>query len=371
MSRILLVSKPLEPPWNDSSKNLVRDLALGLERHGARALGRKGGPRELGRVEIEPIHPGRSTGAAGGFSSGLSEQGRVLYRLLRGERAALWHFFFAPNPKTSLAARAAARARGVRTLQTVCSVPKTSADLGKVLFAERVVVLSRHTEQRFLDAGIERERVVRIPPAVPPLEVLGPEARRSAREMFRLPESATVVLYPGDLEFGSGALLSVEAHARLPPDTWLVLACRAKTARAAGTERELRLRAERLGTAARIVFTGETPRILDLVGAADIVVLPSEVAYAKMDYPLVLLEAMALARPVVVALGTPAAELAEGGGALAVAPAAEPLAQALLGLAGDETARSELGARAREAALHDYARTKMARAYEQLYDELL
>ena len=372
MSRILLVGKPLEPPWNDSSKNLVRDLALGLTRHRARALGRKGGPRELGRVEIEPIHPARAKDdSKGAFASGTAEQARVLLRLLAGARADLWHFFFAPNPKTSAVARSAARARRVRTIQTVCSVPKASADLGKVLFADRVVVLSRHTEQRFLAAGIAKERVVRIPPAVPPLEVLGPEARRRVRATFGLPEDAPVVLYPGDLEFGSGALLSVEAHAQLGADVRLVLACRAKTARAAGVERDLRERAARLGTAPRLVFTGETPHILELAGTADVVVLPSEVAYAKMDYPLVLLEAMALARPVVVAHGTPAAELAEGGGALAVAPAAEPLARTLLELLDDRAARQALGARARESALGEYSRTRMAGAYEQLYDALL
>jgi hypothetical protein len=366
VSRILFVSKPLEPPWNDSSKNLVRDLALGLERHEARALGRKGGPEQLGRVSIEPVHPA----GRGAFSSGLAEQARVLYRLLRGERADLWHFFFAPNPKTSTAARAAAAARRVRTLQTVCSVPKESADLRSVLFAERVVVLSRHTEARFLAAGIERGRVVRIPPAAPPLEPLTPAERASARQAFGVPESAPLVVYPGDLEFGSGALLSVEAHARLAPDTWLALACRPKTQRAASAERDLRLRVEKLGTAARVVFTGETPHILELVGAAEVVALPSEVAYAKMDYPLVLLEAMALARPVVVAQGTPAAELADGGGALALPPSADGLTTALRELLDDGARRAALGARALERARSDYGRSAMARAYEQLYDEL-
>jgi phosphatidylinositol alpha-1,6-mannosyltransferase len=366
VSRILFVSKPLEPPWNDSSKNLVRDLALGLERHEARALGRKGGPQKLGRVTIEPLHPA----GHGAFTSGLAEQARVLYRLLRGEPADLFHFFFAPNPKTSRAARAAAAARRVRTLQTVCSVPKETADLKSVLFADRVVVLSHHTEQRFLDAGIERARVARIPPAAPPLDLPTPQARALVRQAFRVPEHAPLVVYPGDLEFGSGALLSVEAHARLAPDAWLVLACRAKTRRAAGAERELRLRVEKLGTAARVVFTGETPRILELVGAADVVTLPSEVAYAKMDYPLVLLEAMALARPVVVAQGTPAAELAEGGGALALPPAADALTAALRQLLDDGERRAELGALAKRRAHSEYGRGAMARAYEQLYDAL-
>jgi len=138
LSRILFVSKPVVPPWNDSSKNLVRDLALGLARHDAVAFGRRGAPERLGRAEIRPIHPR----ARRGFSPGLRENVRLLTRLALGERCDAWHFFFAPNPRTSTIARLTARARGAPTIQTVCSVPTEDADLERVLFGDRVVVLS-------------------------------------------------------------------------------------------------------------------------------------------------------------------------------------------------------------------------------------
>lgn len=365
MTTVLLVSKPVEPPWNDSSKNLVRDLVLGLDRYGAVALGRKGGASELGRARVEPVYP-----AGGNFSLGLAEQGRVALRLLTGARADLWHFFFAPNPKSSAVARFTSGFRRVPTVQTVCSVPRDDVALDRVLFADRIVVLSSHTERRFRDAGIATERVVRIPPAVPKLELPSAEARASTRRTFGLPVDAPVVVYPGDLEFGSGAKLTLEAHALLPREAHLVLACRAKTERARGHELELKARAEELGLAERVTFTGETRQIYDLLATADVVVLPSEVAYAKMDYPLVLLEAMMLARPVIVASGTPAAELALGGGAVAVT-AETALGGELSRLLGDASARAALGARAREVALSEHDQGAMARAYERVYDSLL
>jgi phosphatidylinositol alpha-1,6-mannosyltransferase len=148
------------------------------------------------------------------------------------------------------------------------------------------------------------------------------------------------------------------------------VACRAKTPRAKKLDAELRALATRLGTSERVMFLGETSRILDVVGASDVVALPSDVAYAKMDYPLVLLEAMALGRPVLVGAGTPASELAEGGAARAVAPESEAVAEALSGLVADEAYREALGARARETALSEFDRTRMAAAYEALYDSL-
>jgi phosphatidylinositol alpha-1,6-mannosyltransferase len=366
LATILLVSKTVEPPWNDSSKNLVRDLVLGMQRHDAIAFGRRGGETALGRARLEPVHPA----GKGGFSPGLADQLRVLGRLGYGPRADLWHFFFAPNPKTSSVARAAVALRRARSVQTVCSVPKDDVDPKRVLFADKVVVLSHFTAERFALAGIGPERVVRIPPAAPPLTPLDPEARRKTRIELGIDPDAPVVLYPGDLEFGSGAKFTVLAHAKLPKETRLVLACRAKTERARGVLGELEELTRRLGTSERVTLLGDTPKILDLVAATDIVALPSDVAYAKMDYPLVLLEAMALARPVVVASGTPAAELADGDAARAVAPDADAVAEALSKLISDPSERQALGERARSAALDEYDRTRMARAYEALYDSL-
>lgn len=367
MSRILFVSKPIGPPWNDSSKNLVRDLALGLTRHEASGFGRQTGPETLGRVRLEPLYPAER----GGFSPALRENARVLLRLVGGRGADLWHFFFAPNLRASRAARLAARARRTRTIQTVCSVPRDDADLEGVLFGDRVVVLSRHTEARFLDAGIARERVVRIPPVAPPLEPLGATQRADVRRSLGLEPAAPLLLYPGDLEFGNGARLVLQAHAKLPSDVRLALACRAKTPESRRVEGELRALSLALGTAPRVTWIGETAQILELLGSADVVTLPSDVAYAKMDYPLVLLEAMALARPVVVATGTPAAELAEDGGALAVAPEVESLTAALAPLFEDDAERSRRGAAARNRAISAFGRSRMAHDYELLYDALL
>jgi phosphatidylinositol alpha-1,6-mannosyltransferase len=363
---VLFVSKPVVPPWNDSSKNLVRDLVLGLERYGGLAFGRSGGPLELGRIRLEPLY----APAGEHFSPALADQAKVALYLLTRAKADLWHFFFAPNPKSSTVARVAGTVRRIPTVQTVCSVPKEDARLDRVLFADRVVVLSAHTESRFLAKGVARERLVRIPPAVPKMALPDQQTRIETRRSFGLPPEAPIVVYPGDLEFGAGARLTLEAHAELPRETELVFACRAKTEHAKTKQGELLSRASALGTAARVTFTGETTRILDLLGAADVVALPSDVAYAKMDYPLVLLEAMILGRPVVVCEGTPAAELAQCGGALAVPAEASALAAVLGRLIAGTEERKALGEAARAVALSDHDPRTMARAYETLYDAL-
>ncbi|TFH32001.1 MAG: hypothetical protein E4H00_02325 [Myxococcales bacterium] len=89
-----------------------------------------------------------------------------------------------------------------------------------------------------------------------------------------------------------------------------------------------------------------------------------------MDYPLVALESMCLARPVLVGMGTPSAELAEGGGAVAVEADGEALAVAIDTLCADEVACTEVGARARALATSRFSPREVAGAYELLYEEL-
>lgn len=360
------MSKPIAPPWNDGSKTLVRDLAGALTRHRAVVLGVRGAGFALphGRVEPAFLQPNEGFGLAGQPAM------RLAARLASGPREDLWHFVFAPHPRASRTARALSRLRRVPTVQTVASIPRPGDELSTVLFGDRVVVLSRRTEQAFLAGGVAPSRVRRIAPCVAPLP-RDAEARARGRRLAGLPVDAPLVLFPGDLERGRGADLVVDALARLPKTmgVMLVVMARRKSARAADAERALRERAGALGIGDRTRWLGETPHVHALLAAADVVALPATNLYAKIDIPIVLLEAASLGVPVLVAEGSSAADLAEAGGALAVAPEADALATQLERILSDTAERGRLGAQAREASAQ-YHPARMADEYERLYDEL-
>lgn len=368
MVDVLLVSKPIVPPWHDSSKNLVRDLATHMQRHTPSVLTQPGVRLDMPRARIEPIY-----GAdARRFSPALRDNARVLARLLASRRGACWHFFFAPNPRTSQVARTATWLRGARTLQTVCSAPHPRVHVPTVLFAERIVVLSEHTRQRFLEAGIAPARMRLVRPAVPELTPLAPERVRTARKRLGLPEQRPLIVYAGDLEFSSAADLALDALIDMPRtlDVCLVMACRAKTPAARARAALLQQRAERERVADNVLWFGETPFIHDLLAVADLVTLPADTLYAKMDVPLVLIEAMALARAVLVGRGTPAEELANAGGAVAAETQRDAVSAQTRALLEDSARRAQLGAAARELARRDYDARNMTAAYEAIYDEL-
>ena len=369
MVQVLLVSKPLVPPWNDSSKNLARDLARSMTDHTPVVLTTREADIQLGRARLERPY----SAARKGLQTSMLDHARVVRCLAFGSRRDLWHFFFAPNPRTSRVARLLRSVRRVSTVHTVCSAPRRDLDWKRLLFADITVTVSRATQERFIEVGVPAERLRRVAPCVPDLLPLSALDRDRVCRWFGLDPERPLVVYPGDLEFGNGARRIIEALGHLPAGlgVQLAMACRAKTDRARHEQQALRLFGEKMKLAPAIAWLGDTPAILRLLGAADVVALPAEDYYAKMDLPLALLEAMSLARPVLVLQGTPAAELTSHGGAVATEHSAGAVAAMIQTLVEDPEYAEKLGRRAREVALRDYAPKAMADRYEQLYDSLL
>jgi len=338
MTEILFVSKPVVPPWNDGSKNLVRDVAGHLQRHSSVLMTRSG------RLN-------------------------VLSQLLFGRSPDVWHFFFAPNLMASSAGRFARAVRRVPSVHTVCSMPAEGVATRKLLFADVTVTLSQFAYERFVGDGVSENALRVIPPCVPALVEPTSVERAELRDKHGLPQGMPVWIYPGDLEFGGGAEIALEAlAASSEADTVLLMACRRKTPAADEALSRLRAKARGWGIDSRVRWPGETPHIHELLALSDFVVMVNRRAYAKTDYPLVVLEAMCLGRPVLVAERTPSAELAEVGGALAVEPSGEALAEAIGNLSENQDSRRKLGIEARALATSRFSPQGVAAEYELLYD---
>jgi phosphatidylinositol alpha-1,6-mannosyltransferase len=357
---VLLVSKPLAPPWTDGSKNLSRELA-----EGAIALGARGmhGFVPRGAAPLPGLIPHSVPGPSLDRTTALA----MITTLASSRGVGLWHFVSAPTARTSHVARALAALRRRRTVQTIASAPRRDVRLADVVFAERVIVLSRETHARALAEGVEASRLRLVPIAITPPNAPSRDAVAAVRSAHALGDRA-VITFPGDLEHG-GADRLVEACARMAEREviTLVLACRDKSPRSRARREALVRRARAVGLDLRSI--GETPSIHALLAASDVVALPTESLYAKVDHPLVLLEAMHLGRPVVVSSGTAAHELAEDGGAIGVAFEPDAIAAALDRLVRDLACREHWSARAR-ALVASRTVGEMALAHESIYSEL-
>jgi phosphatidylinositol alpha-1,6-mannosyltransferase len=365
-----MVSKPVVPPWNDSGKNLVRDVVRGATRHRYRVLVPRGVPFAAPRATSAEIYA-----APGTYTPPLRDNARVLAHLLHA-RADVVHYFFAPNPRTSTIARGIGLFRRWPTVQTVCSAPRDFASAGKLLFADRVIVLSDDTRAKLASAGVAPSRLRLIPPGIEPFAPLSASERAAARRRFAdLPEGddTPVVCYPGDYQFSEAAITVAASIARVVAarPARFVFACRIKQEASRREEARVKELVQADGASAHVRYWNEVDDVRALLGACDLVVMPAESLYAKMDVPLVLLEAMSLGVPLVVANVPPLSELlADDVGASVPPRDPQALAANILELLADPARRAALGAKARETVTNRYAARTVAAAYEDVYDEL-
>jgi glycosyltransferase involved in cell wall biosynthesis len=358
--RVLIVSKPIAPPYHDGSVCLVRDLAGSLHAVSPTVLTTKGAPS----VGAE-VHHTRLYASRGSFSPALADNARVMAYLLLGPRFDAWHFVFAPNRRSSQAAALARRLRGTPVVQTVASRPASFAECAPLMFGDRIVALSRYTADRLAAHGVASSRIVVIPPPIRDVERSAEQIAR-ARAWAEVPPDAPMFVYAGDLEFSRGARTMAEAADAIfggVQDSRIVFACRAKTPRSRVVQQDLQ--ALLVAHSHRVRFVGEVPDLPALLGSATAAPLPADDLYGKIDLPYAALEACLMNIPVVVASGSPLQEIE---GALVIEPGnARQLAAACVRLAHEPDTRRSIGGTLRRWVLHHCSPAAVARAYEAVY----
>lgn len=362
-ARVLLVSKAIVPPYHDGTVCMAHALCAGLTRYVPTVMTTASSPPPYPHVLTAPVYP-----AASRFSPPLADNVRVLAHLLVDRHHALWHFFFAPNPRSSSAAKLLRRLRSVPTVQTVASRPRVFAGVQRLLFGDQVVALSRHTADALVKGGASHARLHVIPPPVLDLS-RSPDQQRQARTNARLEADAPLVLYAGDLEFSRGAHVLAQAAPAIieqAPDAQIVFACRAKSPRAAAVRDRLVLQLRPLGS--RVRFVGQVADLPALLASAAVAPFVVDDLYGKVDLPYAVLEACLLRVPVVVAKGGPLEELPD-------APAIEPgdasrLAALCVELIRDSAQRQQLGKLLREHVKREHDPKHVAARYQELYDSV-
>lgn len=124
------------------------------------------------------------------------------------------------------------------------------------------------------------------------------------------------------------------------------------------------------GLEARCRFVGTESNVMNLMGAIDVLVLPS---IAQEDFPNVVLEAMGMGKPVIASrlAGTPE-QVQDGVTGLLVPPGdSSALAAALARLADDGAARRAMGRAARARFEERFTAPVSVRRYSELYHSLI
>jgi glycosyltransferase involved in cell wall biosynthesis len=291
-----------------------------------------------------------------------------LARLLRRERADVLH------THTLAAANALARIAGRLARVPVVShlhianhfrpatrVLLANLDNATARFAAALVAVSKDTRRAYEDQGYPRRiRVVYNGVAAATADANG------LREELSIPADAPLVAEVGRLCDVKGQRELIDAIALLPGTRAVLVGADLELGGA--YERALRDHADELGVTDRVVFAGYRGDAARVVAAADVVALPSWTE----GLPLVVLEAMALGRPVVAtAVGGTPELVADGETGLLVPPRdVAALTAALKRVLDDEGLRNRLGEAGKRRVAERFSSEAMTRDVLAVYDEV-
>lgn len=301
-----------------------------------------------------------------------------LTRLLRSEEPDLVHVH---TSKAGFLGRLAARFAGKRpvvysphgTISTGYFSPGLTRLLARLdawaaRFTDRIVCYTALEVAEYLAAGIGRPGQYAVIPNGLDGEAYALQAAPPARTRtaLGLPPGARPVLCVARLVPVKGQTYLLQAWPSVlkrEPRALLLLAGDGLD------ETPLRTRAAALGLAGSVKFLGFRQDIASLIACAEVLVLPS----LNEGFGMVLVEAMAMGKPVVAsAVGGVPEVVLDGRTGLLVPPAnPEALAAAILRLLDDPGAARRLGEAGRERARESFSREGSIQAHRDLYGELL
>jgi glycosyltransferase involved in cell wall biosynthesis len=366
---VLFVSKPVDPPINDGTKHVVMTLAKHLTRYQPMVMATRHVRTVGDEVRVDAIYESASS-----YAPSLLNNLRAARRLALGPRAALWNFVFAPNLLSSQMGRWLKAWRRIPVVQTIASQPRDFANLDKLLFGDVVVAQSTDTRERFRAAWADAHGATRcprievIPPPLGTVRVPTLDETMAVRSALNVGADVPILLYPGDLEVSHGARIVKAATvviAERHPSAVVVFAYRNKTPEASRLTRDLKRDLD----PSRVRFLCEASDILALVRTSAAVLFPVDDLYGKIDLPIVLLQAMALDTPIVTYNQGPLSDL----GGVENIRSGDPLglADAAIALIDDHERRRRCIEGQRRAVDFNHDATRVADAYQALYDQLL
>jgi glycosyltransferase involved in cell wall biosynthesis len=372
--RILMVSSvPLAKPWNGADKNLA-NLLVRRDRHNHFVVHTSAKEPWDPQSDVTAIRS-RRVSAMPTTEQRLREIGYMLRHSGSADLIHLVASLHGPSSWTGPALRAWSTFRQrplVHTLPSVGDVPIERRNFA----GDATVVVSEHTRRRLQDHGVSNVFRVYPPLETDSLHPVHPARAEAAIREFGLGDRA--ILYPAHYGEDSGIREIIQAFSRLrgdlaPHEPVLVLACRSHAWQDPEAERlKILQQAAEAGISDRIRVLGHVFDMPALIRACAVTVLVPRRLNAKMDLPLVILESLALGRPVIVGDQAPISEALLGEGGFRVPYGNVPaLASALARLLGSVELRQKLAEAGRASVLEHCDPENVVEHYQEIYDRVV
>jgi len=295
-----------------------------------------------------------------------------LFSFVKKEKVDIIHSNAAAS-RESIASAVVAKLAGIPFIYHA-RVLESSKGIEKFLtrFSTRIIAISEKVKEKFSFVK-DKNKVIKIFNAVD-LNEFNPETKRGEkiREELSISREEKIVGTVGRLYPLKGVDVFLNAAAEvakeMPKTKFLIVG---EDDSFGNYRKKLERLSEELGLKNEVIFTGFRTDIPELIAAMDVFVLPSLESYEA--FGRVVIEAMAMAKPVVATRSGGVPEIVEDGvtGILISPGDAEAMAEAIVTLLKDEDKAKQMGLEGRQKAERFYGLRTHLERIENLYLHLL
>lgn len=367
MKKILLITRPIAPPWDEASKNFAYYLAKALHSFEFTLLTNKfldGLPNHISQKAIyskdvldfwQKTHLVKIAGIKNDFD--------------------IIHFMLTPTNLNAFLFKIFLKSKA-RTIQTVATLREdlfSDKDFQKILFADLIITYSDYAKNKLLSLGFKN--VERIYPGIDLEKYKYAPKHFSTMSKFGIKDSDFVINFTGEYSRLGAIDTVVKSFIEISksiPNAKLSLAVRIKNQQDAEKKEEVVKIFTENNLLDRVAFHDDgTYEMQNIYNLSDISIFPVQNMQGKFDVPLAVVEAMACEKPVIISDLPILREFAKDENSVRIEKGnVEQLNSAILDLYNNPEKRSLIGKNARRFVEENFDIKNVAEQYRTIYDKL-
>jgi len=374
MKRVLLLTRPICPPWDEGSKDFAYTLA-----------------KYARDFEVHLLTHGRIADLTGNVVQHLiyssskwnwMQKIRAYVFLIKefllkgGKDYDIIHSFFTPTKLNVFALELCLRNKKIKTIQTLATLRDDLYDaekLKKIIHADFIITYSDYAKEKLEKLGFKN--VKRIYPGID-INLFSPAPKKlELMKKFETTEDDFVINYTGEyVRLGDmDDIVSVFSDlAKENKNFKLHLAVRVKNRKDASKKEEVKKKFEEAGILDRVAFIDDGSYVMeDVFNLCDISIFPVRTMTGKFDIPLAVIEAMACGKPMIASNIERLRYFLNDNNSILINPGnREALKEKILYLYDNPEARGALGEKGMKFAREKFDIMKIVEEYEAVYKNM-
>ena len=363
--KILFITRPIAPPWDEASKNFAYNLAKNLPDFKIGLLANKNLKYLPNNIEQCPIYTSNKLNNY--------QRARLLKLISIRNKFDILHIMLTPSKLNSFCFKNFIIKKNHKVIQTIATLREdlfSDKEIKKMIFGNVVITYSDYAKNMLEKLGFKNAR--RIYPGID-LEYYSP-AHKNFRFLMNnnLRPEDFIVTYPGEYSRLGAIDDIVKTITRLSSSPIkFILACRVKNKKDAKKKEKVIKKLKKHNLLSKVAFIDTVPDMAKLYNSSDVILFPARDMKGKFDVPLAVIEAMACEKPVIISNIPILREFTNGQNSVIIKSGdAEKLSNAILDLYQNKTRCETIGKTARKYAEENFDIKKIAGEYRKVYEGL-